>query len=71
MERLLGRNNCRIKDFGRFVQQQSARIVAHAQAVTQQAGLRMIYLRGNERKENLVQRMIQREGLREGLACVL
>jgi len=71
LERLLGRNNCRIKDFGRFVQQQSAKIVAHAQTVAQQAGRPMIYLRGNERKEDLVQRMIRADGLREGLVCVL
>jgi hypothetical protein len=71
MERLLGYNDCLIKDFGRFVQQQSGRIVAHAQAVAQQAGRPMIYLRGHERKEDLVQRMIRSEGLREGLVCVL
>ena len=71
MERLLDYNRCRIKDFGRFVQQQSARIVQHAQAIAQQAGRPMIYLRGNERKEDLVQRMVRAEGLPEGLVCVL
>ena len=71
MERLLDYNRCRIKDFGRFVQQHSTRVVQHAQAVAQQAGRPMIYLRGNERKEDLVQRMVRTEGLREGLVCVL
>jgi hypothetical protein len=71
MESLLARNACRIKDFGRFVQQQSAWIVKHAQNIAQQAGRPLIYLRGNQRKEELVQRMIRAEGLREGLVCVL
>jgi len=71
IERLLGRNGLLIKDFGRFVQQQSARIVQHANAVAQQAGRPMIYLRGHERKEDLVQRMIRADALREGLVCVL
>jgi hypothetical protein len=71
MERLLGQNGCRIKDFGRFVQQQSAKIVAHAQAIAKQAGRPMIYLSGHQRKEDLVQRMVRSEGLREGLVCVL
>lgn len=71
MERLLDRNGRRIKDFGRFVKQHSARIAQHAQRIARQAGRPMIYLRGNERKEELVQRMIRAEGLREGLVCVL
>lgn len=71
MEYLLGQNNFRIKDFGKFVNKQSARVLAHAQALAEQAGRPMIYLRGNERKEDVVKRMIRDEGLREGLVCVL
>ena len=71
MERLLAQNGLRIKDFGKFVKQQSSQILQHAQTVAEQAGRPMVYLRGHERKEDLVHRMIQEEGLSEGLVCVL
>jgi len=71
MERLLGQNRLRIKDFGSFVQRQSARILQNAQTVAQQAGRPVIYLQGRQRKEDLVQRMVRAEGLREGLVCIL
>jgi hypothetical protein len=71
MERFLSTQGLLIKDFGRFVNQQSERIRLHAEATAAQAGRPYIYLRGNERKEDLVKRIIQRDALREGLVCVL
>lgn len=71
LERLLSQNGLRIKDFGRFVQKHSARILRHAQAMAERTGRPMIYLKGRERKEDLVQKMVRDEGLREGLVCIL
>jgi hypothetical protein len=71
LERLLGHDGLLIKDFGRFVQQHSARILQHAQAMAQRTGRPMIYLQGRQRKEDLVQKMVRGEGLREGLVCIL
>lgn len=71
LERLLAQKGLRIKDFGRFVKQHSTRILEHAQATAERAGRPMIYLNGRQRKEDLVEKMIRDEGLREGLICVL
>jgi hypothetical protein len=71
MERLLGRQSLRIKDFKRFVMQASQRIREHAETVAAHSGRPFIYLQGRERKEDLVQRIVARDGIQQGLVCVL
>jgi hypothetical protein len=71
MERLLARQGLRIKDFKRFVMGASQRIREHAEAVAAGCGRPVVYLQGRERKEDLVQRILARDGVRQGLVCVL
>ena len=71
MESLLARQGLRIMDFKRFVTEQSARIKKLAHDVCEKAGRPQVYLRGREKKEQLVQKMIRKEKLTEGLVCVL
>jgi len=71
MENLLDRKGLLIKDFGKFVRRQSDRIYEYAEAIAQQTGRPMIYLQGNERKEDLVQKIIRDDGVQDGLVCVL
>jgi len=70
-EHVLRQNGLRAKDFRRFVQKHSARLLQHAQAMAQRTGRPMIYLNGREQKEDLVQKIVRDEGLREGLVCIL
>jgi hypothetical protein len=71
MEKFLARRGKRIKDFGRFVKQQSLRIAEHAEATARKANRPLIYLSGPGRKEDLVRDILTRDGVTEGLVCVL
>ena len=71
MESLLARQGLRIMDFKRFVTEQSARFKKLANDVCEKAGRPHLYLRGRDKKEPLVQKMIRKEKLTEGLVCVL
>jgi hypothetical protein len=71
MERLLARHGQRIKDFGRFVQGQSERVKQQAVAMAQAAGRPYVYLRRRVRKEDEAKSIARRDGIQEGLVCVL
>jgi hypothetical protein len=71
MEGFLMRQGLRIKDFARFVQKQSRRLAEHAQRFAERSGRPYLYLNGPHRKEALVQKLIETEGLQQGLVCVM
>jgi hypothetical protein len=71
MERFLARRGKRITEFGRFVQKQSQRIARHAEQAARKSRRPFIYLSGNSRKEDLVRDILARDGVTEGLVCVL
>jgi len=71
MERLLARQGLRIKDFGRFVAEHSERVKQQALAISKAAGRPYIYLRRRIRKEDEAKRIARRDGIEEGLVCVL
>ena len=71
MERLLAREKLRIKDFKQFVMKQSERIKAHAEAVAARHDRPFLYLNGRIRKEELVRKLAEQDGITEGLVCVL
>src|SRR5512146_899830 len=60
-----------LKHFSDFVQKQAERIRTHAQQLTARAGRPLLYLRGRERKESIVDRELRRQPLEKGLICVL
>jgi hypothetical protein len=61
-----------LKDFGTFVQAQSARIKAHAEALAQAAGRPCQYVPcSTASKEEIARRIAQRDHITEGLICVL
>lgn len=71
MEGFLARQGLRIKDFAPWVQKQSHRVAEHAQRLAENSGRPYLYLNGPHRKEAIVQGLIQAEGLRQGLVCVM
>lgn len=71
MERFMSSQGLLFKEFKSFVTKQSERLKLHAQSVAERAGRPYQYLAGFTDKEDLVQAMIQKENLSEGLVCVL
>jgi len=71
MERLLAREKLLIKDFKRFVMKQSECIKSHAEAVAARHERPFLYLNGRIRKEELVRKLSEQDGVTEGLVCVL
>lgn len=72
MEGLMFRHKVLIKDFGRWVQQQSERVRLSAENLAHEANRPVIYLTGtSERKEDLVRKIATRDGVTEGLIAVL
>lgn len=71
MERFLRIRHIRFKDFGAFARAQSDALKAHAQARARRAGRPYEYLRRPTRKEDLARSIVQRDGVTEGLVCVL
>ena len=71
MEGWLSQRGVLLKQFGAFVQQQAGRLKDHARALAEQAGRPLFYLKGRERKEAIVDRIMKREPVAEGLICVL
>src|SRR6478672_432876 len=72
MEGLLFRRKVLIKDFGRWVQEQSERVRLSAENLAHEANRPVIYLTGtSERKEDLVRKIAARDGVTEGLIAVL
>jgi len=66
-----------LKDFGRYAQAQTAELKAHAERLAAQAGRPFVYLasshtaRTGYSKEQLARDIAKRDGVREGLICVL
>lgn len=71
MEGWLAQRGILLKQFGPFVQKQAARLKEHARTLAEHSGRPMIYLKGRERKEAIVDRIVVRDGVTEGLICVL
>ena len=70
-EALLGRQGRLIKDFKVFVLEQSARFMTWADDLAEKHGRPHLFLRKREKKEKLVEKMIRRDELTDGLVCVL
>jgi hypothetical protein len=71
MERFIAAQGLLIKDFKAFVPRQAERIVEHAKAFAKAAGRDYRHLRGPTRKEELAHDIAKRDGIEEGLVCVL
>jgi len=71
MEGWLAQRGVLLKQFGAFVQKQATRLKDHARGLAERTGRPMIYLKGRERKEAIVDRIVQRDAVAEGLICVL
>lgn len=72
MESFIGSQGFLLKDFKRFVSVHSETIREHAEGVAKKAGRPYIYLNGQGmRKEDEVRRIAERDGVTEGLICVL
>jgi DNA-binding MarR family transcriptional regulator len=73
----LSRLGVLLKDFGKFAKNLSAALKAHAEKVADEAGRPFIYLdsphtaRSGHSKEQLARDIAERDGVREGLICVL
>jgi DNA-binding PadR family transcriptional regulator len=72
VDRFLGTVGVRYKQYKEFVLGLSERIVAHAKQVAQAAGRPFEYMaRRNDDKQARAQALAERDGIREGLVCVL
>jgi hypothetical protein len=73
----LSRCGVLLKDFGRFAEKQTDRVKARARKVAEDAGRPYLYLdsphtaRSAQSKEQLAREIAERDGVREGLICVL
>lgn len=71
MESLLGRQGLLIKDFGKFVEQQSERLKDHAEQLAAKQGRPFEYINGKLRKDDYAKEIAKRDGITQGLICVL
>ncbi|MGA2231244.1 MAG: hypothetical protein ABSH22_10130 [Tepidisphaeraceae bacterium] len=72
LDRFLGAAGVKYKDFGAFAESLSERLKNHAQALAKTAGRPFQYLYSSSQSKEEVARMIaQRDGIEEGLVCVL
>jgi len=72
LDKFLGAMGVRYKDFGRFAEGLSERLKDHAQQLAKAAGRPYRYLPSSrESKEELALSIAERDGVREGLVCVL
>ena len=58
-------------DFMAFAEQQSEALVEHARRLAQEAGAEYHYLQGAHRKDKLVDQLLRRRPISDGLICVL
>jgi hypothetical protein len=61
----------RRKDFMAFAEQQSETLVDHAKRMAQEAGVEYQHLQGKVRKDKLVDDILRKRPILEGLVCVL
>jgi hypothetical protein len=71
MQGWLSQRGVLLKQFGAFVQKQAGRLKAHAAALAQREGRPLLYLKGYQRKEAVVDGIMKRDGVQEGLIGVL
>jgi hypothetical protein len=71
-DKFLGAVGVLYKDFGKFVERVSDRVKAHARAYAERHGRPVVYLESsNTSKEDLARRIAARDGIQQGLICVL
>jgi hypothetical protein len=72
LDKFLGAVGVRYKDFGAYAQSLSERLKTHAENLAQSAGRPFVYLsRSGQSKEDVAKGIAQRDGVTEGLVCVL
>jgi hypothetical protein len=71
MEGWLSRQGVLIKDFKKFVVAHSKTIKDHAEAVAARAGRPFVYVNGKRRKDDYARSIAERDGVTEGLVCVI
>ena len=71
MESLLSRQGLLIKNFGRFVEEQSLRLKEHAAQMAAKQGRPFEYIHGKLRKDDHAREIAKRDGITQGLVCVL
>jgi hypothetical protein len=72
LDRFLGAAGVRYRDFGAFAERLSERLKKHAETLARAAGRPFQYLPDSRQsKEALAQAIAQRDGITEGLVCVL
>ena len=71
MEGFIARQGLRIKDFKRLVMQASEQVKAHARGMAEKAGRPYIHLNGPVRKEDRARAIARRDGISDGLVCIL
>jgi hypothetical protein len=72
MEKFLGSQHVLYKDFGAFAEQLSDQVKAQAQAIAQQHQRPLRYLESAQQsKEDIARAIMEEDGIREGLVCVL
>jgi DNA-binding PadR family transcriptional regulator len=72
MDRFLGSRGVLYKNYGQFAQELSQRLKDHAQELARREGRPFEYLASSsQRKEEVARRIMQREGIKQGLICVL
>jgi hypothetical protein len=59
------------KDFMPWAKLQSQRIIDGAKAMAAEAGKAIVYLRGPHRKERIVQDLLRKQSIADGLVCIL
>jgi len=71
MENFLSRHDVLLKDFRDFTKKQSAVLKDHAQHLAAKAGRPYSYLPDKQRKEALAHAIASKDGITQGLICVL
>ena len=70
MENFLSNQGLLIKDFGKFVSQQSEHVKVHAKDMAEKAGRPYIHLGGSVRKEKMAREISRKDGITRGLICI-
>ena len=70
MIRFLNRNDVLIKDFGKFVDKHTERVVQHAKDYAAKFDRPYVEVKFGQRKEELAQKIADKDRINEGLVCV-
>jgi hypothetical protein len=72
MDKFLGSQHVLYRDFGAFAERLSSQVKAQAEAIAQQHRRPLRYLpSAQESKEDIARLIMEKDGIREGLVCVL